>query len=463
MNILSIELSTSSAKCGLCGEVVSRPHKPGVCDIVTLDIEQAALDALALARELVLKQGVSVDVIALSSIWQSCVFLDEGFRPLFPMRTWADTAPQKTIQRALELVPKAYFYRRTGCPPHSMYGMWKALDLKRQGAQSAAYISSASDFFFHFLTGDFSISLPGASGSGFFSLPDGEWDDEILSFCQLSPGMLPVVRPLGYSAPLSKKAAQLLGLSEGTPVSLCWPDGALNQVAFGGLAGDVATMSLGTSGGYRVTADRPFLPEAGDVWSYRLSPGRYISGGSTNGAGNCLSWVLSLAGRTAEELEALPYDAFSMPVFLPFLYGERSPGFEDGRTGAFLSLKPKAGPSELYRAVIEGAAFNVYQCSVSISHAGAPCPPVFASGGMLSSPHCLNTVAALFGGVHLDQYPHASLFGAEMIARIAMGEEPQPLIGAQLFASNDAFSKEIKERYLLYKRYYRKLSGSGQG
>ena len=75
--------------------------------------------------------------------------------------------------------------------------------------------------------------------------------------------------------------------------------------------------------------------------------------------------------------------AASHPLFLPYLFGERSP-FEDRAVrGAFLGLDRGHGPGGLCRAVLEGIAFAIRH---NLEAAGLPRQPLTVIGGGARSP-----------------------------------------------------------------------------
>ncbi|QTQ14924.1 hypothetical protein HRQ91_10895 [Treponema parvum] len=72
----------------------------------------------------------------------------------------------------------------------------------------------------------------------------------------------------------------------------------------------------------------------------------HLLGGATSGACNCQDWFKQKffpEGTTYKEIESRLSHTRDTPVFLPFLFGERCPGWNEKRTGGFLCVRPELG------------------------------------------------------------------------------------------------------------------------
>ena len=270
MNVLAIEVSTSSAKAlifsvreGIKG-VCSIPYSNNVSDVVTQDPDGIYRTLIECARNLIERVDCPIDGIGLGSTWHSLLFLDRHRKPAGRIKTWANTEAAPTAyryRRDEEL--KLWFYRKTGCMVHSIYPVWKYIHVKQQGYReldSEGYLSSQAEYVFEKLTGEVAVSTSIASGTGFMNIHTLEWDQEILDFAGVKKSQLAPIFDLEYTAPLNDEAAKELGLKPGTPVVLPGPDGALNQVGAGAMEEGIMTMSVGTSGAIRLQAESQFYP-----------------------------------------------------------------------------------------------------------------------------------------------------------------------------------------------------------
>ena len=107
------------------------------------------------------------------------------------------------------------------------------------------------------------------------------------------------------------------------------------------------------------------------------------------------------------------------PVFLPFLFGERCPGWNEKRCGGFLSVKPEHTVYNLYQSVLEGVVFSVYHCyEILADTAGYP-KLIKLSGGILHSEFWMQICASLFDvPMMIDESNQSSVMGCAISREI---------------------------------------------
>lgn len=437
MIVAGLEVSTSAAKCILFSlregiiRDVSIPFPLEVSDTVSQDPDGVVEIALQALTRAVRGYSGKVDAIGLGGIWHSLLALSAGRRPIGRIRTWADVNAAPTVKLLKEREGFAErFHSATGCRLHAMYPVWKWQHQTRIGtAPPAAFLSSQVEFVFETLTGQPRVSRNMASGTGFLNIRTLDWDDEILELAGLDRGQLSELAELDATAPLRKAIADKVGLPAGIPVTVGGADGALTQVGIGGCAGDAISLSVGTSGAVRRTVPRPAVEDDQGLWCYYLNNGFWLAGAATHACSNLaiiLEWLQCRVDKVSQlEDEAGKLSVEDAPYFLPFLYGERCPGWAENRSGGFFGLRASHTHAHLYRAVLEGILFNLYQCFIRLD-------PGFgltlrATGGILNSPVWMQMAADVFGqDLMTGKYAHDSLIGAAVMALAAVGELETP-------------------------------------
>ena len=151
-----------------------------------------------------------------------------------------------------------------------------------------------------------------------------------------------------------------------------------------------------------------------------MSPKAWLSGAATNGCCNCIDWYKDHAfGQDVSygEIEKGITDRETNPVFLPFLFGERCPGWNDERKGGFLEILPKHKANDLYLAVQEGVLFNLYHCYKMLTKVNEPPKRIKFSGGILHSPAWAQMCADIFQkDLEVDDNEQGSLLGGAVLA-----------------------------------------------
>jgi len=483
MQILVLEASTASAKAMLyksdAGVLATLPlnYSAAAGDTITLDADKVVAETLLAGRRLLAENGVDkVDMVATGSIWgHSLVMLDQKKRPVSPLFTWADTRAAATTARYRQDDDfYTALYHRTGCPIHTTYTLWKYIHEKESGnAAAAAFIAALPDYLFLRLTNRFAVSRSTASGGGFLNLYTLAWDEEALKVAGINDQQLPALVDPEYTAPLAGEAAAALGLPAGTPVLITGADGCMNQVAAGACGDNIMTMSVGTSAALRLTTAAPLLAARPSTWCYVGVENTWIVGSATAGAGNCVDWIgkkilgahseltLEDLGRGAET--AAKPDA---PIFLPFLAGERCPGWDDKKTAMFCGLRLHSDIYQLYYAVLEGVLFNLKQCyDLTVPIVGRTPKFISASGGIEKSSYWLTMAASIFGlPVYVDGLLHASLLGVAYMGLKAAGElksvkDVKPLCKRRI--DPDAGQRDLYlQRFARYMDHYRRQAAS---
>ena len=468
MQILVLEASTTSAKAlvyepgtGVV-DLCNMPYPPEVNDVATHDAEGELEILLQAGRRVA--QGRNIAMIALVGTWHSLMLADQTMNPLTRIQTWAYVGAAPTAARLREDEEQtARYYHRTGCMVNAIYPAFKLLHLKKLGQLSPeARVCSQSDYIFHGLTGDWSVSKCIASGSGLLNIHSLEYDQETLELIGLKPEQLPPLRDHSYTAPLCRSAAEALGIRPGIPVAVGNSDGAMNQAGAGALKPGVMTLSVGTSGALRMAFDRPVIPEKPSTWCY-YAPGKWLSGAATNGATNCVDWFrqkMLLNKLSFGDLEAaIPTGTQDYPFFLPFPYGERCPGWKDNRLASFHGVNGSHNVGQLYLALLEGVLFNIYHCYEILTRVGGRPDSIQVSGGILNSALWTQMLADILQrDICCPDMEQASMLGGVAVALYCLGELKDvsafQVDSGRIISPNPDKADFYQERFQRYLHYY---------
>jgi len=259
------------------------------------------------------------------------------------------------------------------------------------------------------LTGEARMSVSSASGTGLFDPNALDWDDETLAACGVERAQLP---------PVSDE-----------PVAGVWPalgDGACANVGAGCSSRGRLAVTIGTSAAARVVyqADRA-EPRPG-LFLYRLDPRRFCDGGALSDGGNLHAWLLrTLRGVDDAELAARPPAAHGL-VFLPFLGGERSLGWDAGRRGSIHGLSFATTPLDIAQAALEAVC---YRLAAVVGAIGGVETVVATGGALRANPGWTQMLADVLGRqVEVPGVVEASARGAAMMAieRAGLPVTPPP-------------------------------------
>lgn len=431
MIILALEASTTSAKSMLFNSktqqvtVQTRRFSIDGEDESIRDAESIFTQLMALGADAT--RGYEVDMITMSGTWHGLTLRGEDLQQISPVQEWSFTGAQDLCARLrADAQFTSWFYKRTGCMVNAIYPAFKLMLLREQGVEiNGGLVLDQNSYNFARMTGAHWTSDSQASGTGLFNAESGQWDQEVLQRLELTDVVLPEVKSSETTAPLTREVAQLLGAREGIPILIPGPDGGMNQVGNAATSEGDLTFSMGTSGALRFAVSAPSFSENMSTWSYR-SPVGWLSGAAASGCTNCVDWAkerLFDPRTTYAELEAQMVEApEDIPLFMPFLFGERCPGWQDQRRGGFLQLHPSHTRVQMYQSVLHGVTMSLYHCFKELTELNGMPQRIILSGGVLSSPYWTQLTADVFGAdMELSALQHSSVVGAVRMGLRAAG------------------------------------------
>jgi len=395
-----------------------------------------------------LKIPASVETIAIGCFLHNCVLLDSDDRPLTPVFTWLDQRGNEGVTYVRRRVGDA-FHEWTGCRYHPMFPVFKLASLYVRDSALMARVKrvvSAKALLIHRLTQSWIEDHGMASSSGLFNLNTNNWDTTLLSLVGLTPQHFPtVVSRTDIVGRVTRHAASQFGLSEGTTVIAGSGDGFLASLGSGCESPSKIAVTLGTSGVARQTLAAPVLNLSAGTFCYKADENEFLLGCASNNGGNVLDWARSIFGK----LDNVTAD--DLPLFIPLLYGERSPEWDPALTASFHDLKRNHDANQMAQSVLEGVIFNLsWFTEILQKTSGHRVSEIVLSGNgflAVAAPRILASVVGV--PVLLPAEPGtASLRGAAVCAFRAMGREVPSLEAGKVQPLDDP---QILKRYQRYK------------
>jgi xylulokinase len=266
---------------------------------------------------------------------------------------------------------------------------WLADEEPEAYARTAAF-TDATGFLVARATGELAIDHTAAGCTGMLDPSSRTWSRFLSRLASFPVAKMPrLVRPVDVVGALSARAAGELGLRAGTPVVMGMADIPAAAVGSGATRPGDAHVYLGTSSWIGVSLARPkSVPHAGIASVPSADPAGFLLIGESETAGACRAWLAAQLRADDAELEAL---ALAAPpgaeglLFLPWMYGERSPVPDTAVRGAFVGLSLEHERAHLARAVYEGVALNLRWILDACGEAGERCASLRAIGGGATS------------------------------------------------------------------------------
>jgi xylulokinase len=246
----------------------------------------------------------------------------------------------------------------------------------------------------------------------------GRWNIELLASMGVREEQMPLVVPMAQAAGMLPESDAVI--TAGTIDALC------DQIVAGATEpGDVLVIFGATLIVWTVCAEWLVVP--GLISYPHTTAERFLIGGPSNAGALFVDWARRLLrgvprpGPDRERLEPRLGDPTRVPVWLPYVRGERTP-FEDHTLRSNLyGLDIGSGPEALERAAYEASGFVVRRM---VELSGVTATRIVASGGGSRVTAWMAAVADATGlPVETVAVPEGAARGAAFFARMAAGLE----------------------------------------
>jgi len=241
--------------------------------------------------------------------------------------------------------------------------------------------------------------------------------------------MPPVLRSIDVVGPVTSAAAEKTGLSTSTKVVAGGADNACGAVGSGIIKPGRVMASLGSSGVVVAQTDKPEADPEGRVHLFNHAvPGSHYMMGVMLAAGMSFKWMKEEMYNDEIGFEQLNQEAEAVEagseglIFLPYLYGERTPHADADARGVFFGISGKHERGHFIRSVMEGVSFGLRDSLELIKARGVEIEEVRLIGGGAKSELWQQITADIFAEpisiLNVEQGP---AFGAAIIAGVGAG------------------------------------------
>ena len=487
------------------------PKEAAISDI--LDYEQVLFDTV---REAVKMSGVSPDeIIGIAIDVTSSTFLplDSDLRPLSfdprfqdryhaGLKLWKYHLAGPQAERITKLAEERDepFLRRCGGIVNAEWMLPKLLETLENDPEVydvAASFMEAADYLVYRLTGEETRSMCHAGYKLLWSKKDGYPDPDFLG--ALHPKFRDLrgklrgreVFPGEIAGYLTKEAAGKTGLFPGTPVAASLIDAHVAVPSAGIDGPGQALIILGTSCCMLLLSEAErFVPGISGCVLDGVYPGIYAYEAGQSAVGDMFDWFVKNCVPAAYEEEAkargisihtllsekaaLEKPGESGLIALDWWNGNRSCLADPALSGLILGLTLRTKPEEIYRALLESAAYGIRAIFDTFRECGVEVRSITASGGISTKNPLMMQIYADVLNTPVDTAAsgQGSAFGAAVYAAKAAGKEAGGYDdireaarrmghkgGAVYFPDSENSARYQK----LYSEYRKLLSYFGQG
>lgn len=317
-----------------------------------------------------------VAAVSFSGQMQGCLCVDKEGNPLGNSIIYCDQRAEKETDFLIKEIGFENIYKITGHRPSPTYSIEKLMWIKNNEPEryNKTYkILQAKDFIVFKLTGNFVTERNDASGTNAYDINNFKWAENIIKTAEIDINKFPeVILSTDIAGKVTKDAAELTGLIEGTPIIAGAGDGGCATIGAGSVSEGNAYSYIGSSAWSSLSAKKPILEPSMRVftWVHPID-GLYQLCGTMQTAGNCYRWFIEDILKENSKLsdnelyKLMDKEASNVKpganglVFLPYLMGERTPWWNPKAKGSLLGITMQTGTKEIARSILEGIAMNL--------------------------------------------------------------------------------------------------------
>ena len=367
----------------------------------------------------------------------SCTFVgnvlgvNSSYQAVTPVTTYADTRAYGEIPLLRAEFDESIIHERTGCHFHPCYLpaylRWFAKAKSDLFRQVSRWIS-IGEYLDLKLFGECAVSYSVASWSGLLNRHDLVWDGGLLEGLPIRKDQLsPLVDSSHFRRGLRPEFARRWPALQDIPWFPAIGDGATANIGSGCISPERVALTVGTTSALRAVVDFPIshIPEG--LWCYRVDSRRSLPGGALSEGGSLFSWLterLNLRNWSEVEqaLAKMEPDGHGLTI-LPFLAGERAPGWAGHTRATIHGLSLATTPLDILRAGLEAVAYRIAIVFELLRQILPSEPQIVAGGGaLLHSPSWLQIMADTLGRpVAISEVQEASGRGSALLALQALG------------------------------------------
>ena len=416
-----------------------------------------------------------LEAIGVTSFGETFALVDKNGEVLFPSMLYTDPRGTEEKDELVKALGEETIQNICGAKPHSMYSLPKLLWIKKNHPEIFAKAYKAlliEDFIVYKLTGVAQIDYSLAARTMAFDIRNKCWSKEILSACGIDENIFATPVNAGTKAGnITSDLKEKLGLKRDIMIV----NGCHDQVAAatgcgiftpGEAVDGTGTVECVTPVFDKIPDDKRLYDEGYSVVPYVID-GMYVCYALTFTGGATLKWYRDNFARFEHaeakkngknvyaELDGMVSDNPTDLLILPHFAGAANPYMDNGSKAAILGLTLETTNLDIYKALMEGVAFEVEQNIEHLSNFGIKLNKMYATGGGANSRVWLHIKADVFAcPVTILEVAEVGACGTCMLVSVAMGVHKDLIEAKKYFVKEKRDHIPKQQNVEIYRKKY---------
>lgn len=358
----------------------------------------------------VLKKANTKDLkaLAITSFGETAVMLDENHTVCAPSMLYTDPRGKDECNALVERFGKQQLAFITGTKPHCMYSLPKIMWIKNNmplAFERTKYVFLMQDYIIYMLTGKRCIDYSLAARTACFDVKNKQWAADMFAFCGVDSSLFSTPVPSGSVAGVIKRElAEKLDVPGDVRIVV----GCHDQIAAMTGANVLHTGEFmdGTGTVECVPVIMEDMPKSDALYEYGYSVvphinGKYVCYALSYAGGASLKWfknqISPFAELSYEAIDRQVQDAPTDLLILPHFAGAATPYMDEESRAAIIGLTFEHTSSDVYKALMEGTAFEILLNLEILRRFGIQPQTMIATGGGANSDVWMQIKADILG------------------------------------------------------------------
>lgn len=407
--------------------------------------------------------------IGVTSFGETFVMTDENGEALHNALLYTDPRGSEECEELTAAMGKDVITRITGLAPHEMYSISKIMWMKKHMPEiyeSASRIHLIEDYVVWHLTHKAQIDYSLAARTMAFDINALTWSSEIFEAAGVDAGLMSDPVPTGTIAgQVVPEVSARTGLSKECLIISVSHDQVAAAVGAGAFDGSTAVDGAGTveclTPVYDSLPDTSVMAEGNFAVVPYVIPGKYVAYAFSYTGGALIQWCMETLGKgeTNSDMEAAYSGDYPTGLLvLPHFAGAATPYMDTESKGAIIGLTTSTSAADIYRACMEGVAYEMKLNYEALKESGICFSRLNATGGGARSKVWMQMKADILGHpITALETVDAGTVGCAMLTGVGTGVFSDLYDAAEhMVHKTEVYypRQEMHDRYMeIYARY----------
>ena len=386
-----------------------------------------------------IKNNQSIQALSIATQGGSVVPVNSQGQAIYNIITWMDSRAVSLVRNWSKDGTSKKIRSISGWEPQSGLPLpviaWMKINYP-EIFNKARYWLSINDYILQNLTGVYATNPSMAGEMLLTDIQTGQWNEELCQLAGIDLKQLSTIFPSdSIIGNINKQCSLATGLKMGLPVINGGQDHACEALALGIIEFDKAFLACGTAWVINAITNSGSvekIPKKMDL-NFHVMSDIWIASQFLGSLGTYPEWCLNQFWPVGDKTQSTGSRFKHMDeslknnnkidrdlIFLPF---QRSQSFQDkSDTGGFFGLRVDHNHSDMTRAVLESAGFEVFWALKELANENIAINQLWIIGGASHSPVWPQILADITGiDILISSYTHGPALGAAVLAWLGLG------------------------------------------